>query len=100
MLTISPVSVSSTQAPTSEVAETTVEHAPAFQPQTTASFSLNGIVPHGGLHPVAHAESEVDSAVAEMQRLQQLMTLLSQILQQLQQVQTSTAGSGATTSRT
>ena len=76
MLTISPASVSSVQAPLNEMAEATAEHSAKLEPQPTASPSLNGIVPDGGLHSVARAAT----ALAD----NGLQTLMQQLLGQLQ----------------
>jgi hypothetical protein len=85
MLTIPSISPSSVQAPANETPEITVDPAPTLQSHTTASMALNGIEPHGGLHPVARAATAADLS-AELQRLQQMMEALRQLLQNLQSI--------------
>ena len=77
MLTVSPASMSNVQAPANETADATVDHAPKLEPLATSSPSLNGIVPDGGLHPMARAATAPQSTAG-------IQTLMQQLLGELQ----------------
>jgi hypothetical protein len=77
MLTVSPALVSNAQAPANETADATLNHAAKLEPLATAASPLNGIVPDGGLHPVARAGTAPQSTAG-------LQTLIQHLLTQLQ----------------
>jgi hypothetical protein len=90
MLTVSPALVSNVQSPPHETADATFDHAAKLQPLPTAASPLSGIVPDGGLHPLARAAT-ASQANADIQ------TLMQQLLTELQgKISVGGASTGAT----